>query len=403
MLSIILCSTAAFFIAVHLATLALAFARCRPSTPTIPGDAPPVTLVRPLCGLETFSARTLHASFTLDYPCLELLFCVARADDPIVPLARAAMAAHPHVPARLLIGDDPISANPKLNNMVKGWREASHPWIAYVDSNVLMPPDFVARVMAAWRPDTGAVAAPPAGCLPDGFGGHLECAFLNTYEARWQYAVAALGHGYAQGKTLLYRKADLDRTGMLELAREPAEDAATTKMVRRMGLRVRLAPPSPQPLGTRPLKEVWGRQLRWARLRRATFPVEFLPEILSGALVPALAVVGAAGALGWPVGGHAAGVFRGVVRRRGGAGRRLPLAARLAHALRPAGPRRADAGPVGRSLHRPLVHLEGHGDADGAPARRPMTDVDATPFVIPGRRGRTRTPGAARRPALEGG
>ena len=100
---------------------------------------------------------------------------------------------------------------------------------------------------------------------------------------------------------MFYRKADLDRSGMRELAAEPAEDAATTKMVRRSGLKVRLAPPSPQPLGVRRLGEVWLRQLRWARLRRVTFLFEFLPEILAGSAVPAAVTAAAAAAVGWPV------------------------------------------------------------------------------------------------------
>ena len=303
MLSSLLCALSGFFLTTQVATLAIAFVRCRPGAGRhrAADELPPVTVVRPLCGLETFSRETLDASFALDYPVFELLFCVARADDPIVPLVEAAIAAHPGTPARLLIGDDPISINPKLNNMVKGWRAAAHERIAFIDSNVLVPPNFIRRVIASWRDDTGCVAAPPAGTQPAGFGAHLECAFLNTYEARWQYVIDSVGAGYAQGKTLVYRKSDLDRTGMRELAAEPAEDAATTKMVRRLGLRVRLAPPSPQPLGARKIREVWSRQLRWARLRRATFPVEFLPEILSGMLVPALTTAAAAASLGWPV------------------------------------------------------------------------------------------------------
>ena len=296
------CALAVFFIAVHLGTLAIAYLRCRPSRAPRPGATPPpVTVVRPLCGIETFSQRTIEAAFALDYPRFELLFCVARDDDAIIPLVEAAIATNPHVPARLLVGDDPISPNPKLNNMVKGWRHAAHPWIAFIDSNVLVPPDVIGRIVGAWREDTGLVSAPPVGVLPDGFGARLECAFLNTYEARWQYVVDAFGAGYAQGKTLFYRKADLDRSGMRELAAEPAEDAASTKMVRGLGLKVRLAPPSPLPLGVRKVRDVWGRQLRWARLRRATFPLEFLPEILSGTAVPGASVVAACLAAGAPV------------------------------------------------------------------------------------------------------
>ena len=303
MLPTILCSLSGFFITTHVATLGLAWARCRPDARRAKGakGTPPVTVVRPLCGLESFSSETIEAAFALDYPSFELLFCVADANDPIIPLVQAAIARHPEVAARLLIGDDKISTNPKLNNMVKGWRHAAHEWIVFIDSNVLTPPAFVRRLVSTFRADTGVVSAPPCGTLPEGFGAHIECAFLNTYEARWQYVVDTFGSGYAQGKTLFYRKVDLDRSSMRDLAAEPAEDAATTKMVRRLGMRVRLAPPSPQPLGVRPFKEVWSRQLRWARLRRATFPLEFLPEILSGAFVPLLVVIATALAMGWSV------------------------------------------------------------------------------------------------------
>ncbi len=299
MASCFLAAVAAFFLLVQVVTCAVAAWRCRPRAAFgRPSDASGVTVVRPLCGVEAFSAETLAAAFATDYPTFELLFCVARDEDPILPAVRAAIAAHPDVAARLLVGDDVISINPKLNNMVKGWREARYATVAFIDSNVLTPPDFVSGLVATWRADTGVVSAPPVGCCADGLWSHLECGFLNTYEARWQYVVDAFGMGFAQGKTLVYRKADLDRSGLRELASEPAEDAATTKMVRRLGLRVRLAPPSPQPLGRRSFVDVWGRQLRWARLRRATFLAEFLPEILSGSALPALCAVLAAAGFG---------------------------------------------------------------------------------------------------------
>ena len=299
----ILFSFAGLFLALHLATLAIAYRRCRPAAVSGSDETspPPVTLVRPLCGVEAFSLETLNASFALEHPSLDLIFCVARENDPIIPMVRAAIAAHPSVPARLLIGDDAFSMNPKLNNMVTGWRAARHERLIFIDSNVLVPPDAIGRLLATWRPDTGVVSAPPVGCRPDGFGAHLECAFLNTFQARWQYAGDTCGFGFAQGKTLFYRKSDLDRSQLRDLADEPAEDAATTKMVWRLGLRVRLGPPSSQPLGMRPIADVWGRQLRWARLRRVTFLLAFLPEIVSGTMVPTLLIVSAAFAAGWLV------------------------------------------------------------------------------------------------------
>ena len=186
-----------------------------------------VSLVRPICGRENHVKETLRSAFHLDYPRYEIVFCAATANDSAVPLARGLIAAYPHVPARLLIGNEAISDNPKLNNVCKGWRAAVYDWIVMADSNVLMPRDYIERLLAAWRADTGLVSSPPVGARPDGFWAELECAFLNTYQVRWQYAAAGIGLGFAQGKSMLYRRSQIEKAGGIRLlAAEPAEDAA---------------------------------------------------------------------------------------------------------------------------------------------------------------------------------
>jgi ceramide glucosyltransferase len=292
-------------IAIHIASVVIAALRLRRRTPGEPAsrqNLPAVSLVRPLCGIDNHAADTLSSTFALDYPRCEILFCVASAKDPVVALIEAMMAEHVGAGAKLLIGDERVSPNPKLNNVLKGWRAASHDWIVLADANVLMPHDYIERLFAGWREDTGLVASPPIGAQPQGFWAELECAFLNTYQARWQYIADAFGLGFAQGKTMLWRRADLERAGGIEaLAKEVAEDAASTKIVRGAGLKVRLVDrPFAQPLGYRSAAEVWNRQLRWARLRRASFFVYFLPEALSGGVLPMLALAIAAPAFALP-------------------------------------------------------------------------------------------------------
>ena len=272
--------------------------RCarRPGTVPAPQDAPGVTIVQPLCGVEIFSRETLRSIFALDYPEYEIIFCLANADDPIAPLVRGAIAAHPERPARLLIGDDRVSGNPKLNNVVKGFKAARHEWIIMADSNVLMPPDYIQRLLARWRSNTGIVCSPPIGSRPESFAAEIECALLNTYEARWQYAAEAAGFGFAQGKTMLWRRDILEAGGGIEaLGGEIAEDAASTKLIHAQGLDAHLVDqPFQQPLGARKMKDVWSRQLRWARLRRVTFTLHFIPEILTTGLLTIAAAAFAA-------------------------------------------------------------------------------------------------------------
>ncbi|GAC1547561.1 MAG: ceramide glucosyltransferase [Beijerinckiaceae bacterium] len=284
-------------ISVNLASMVVAALRCRarPRTLAVPHSAPAVSIVRPLCGLESFSEETLRSTFALDYPDYEVVFCVQRAGDPIVPLVESMIAAYPRAKARLLIGDDPISSNPKLNNCVKGWNAARHDWIILSDSNVLLPQDYIQTLLQPWDRGTGLVISMPVGSRPLGFWAEVECAFLNTFQARWMYAGESIGCGFAHGKNMLWHRDLLERAGgIAALGAELAEDAAATKIVRAAGLKIRLVDMAfEQPLGKRRAMDIWSRQVRWARLRRVTFPAYFAPETASGAFLP-LALAGIA-------------------------------------------------------------------------------------------------------------
>jgi ceramide glucosyltransferase len=279
----------AFILCLNFSAIFVTARKCRARARTLPPQrgAPPVSIVRPLRGLEAFSEETLAATFHLDYPDYEILFCVQGANDPIIPLVERLIAAHPASKARLLVGDDYVSVNPKLNNCVKGWDAARHDFIILADSNALPPRDYIQTMLAAFREDTGLVISMPVGSRPQGFWACVECAFLNTFQARWQYGAESIGLGFAQGKNMMWRRDVLERAGGIRaLAAEIAEDAASTKIVRAQGMKVRLVDmPFEQPLGERSAREVYSRHVRWARLRRATFPAFFAPEFMNGSFV----------------------------------------------------------------------------------------------------------------------
>ena len=294
----------------HLFSLGMAGWRCRRRTVPLEcrlratgleNPTPPVSIVRPVCGLETFSELTLRSTFDLDYPDYEVLFCVQEENDPIIPLVERLLSEQPAGRGRLLIGDDPISPNPKLNNCFKGWRASLHQWIVLTHSNVLAPKDYLQQMLARFAPEVGLVCSPPLGFMADGFHAQMECAFLNSFQARYQFCADAIGAGYAQGKTMMWRREIVDQAGGLAaLASEPAEDAASTKLVRSAGMTVALVDrPFAQPLGPRTLRDVYLRQARWARLRRASFPLIYASEVFAVSLLPILAGAYAAHDLGF--------------------------------------------------------------------------------------------------------
>lgn len=289
-LATLLVSFSTFATAAHLvsiAAVAWAMSLARSSR----REHPPVTIVRPISELYSCLQDTLESSFKLSYPHFEIILCAARESDPAVAIARALIARHSHVDAKLLIGDVPFSQNPKLNNCVKGWEKARHDLIALVDCNVLLPSDYLEQMLSNLGPEVGMVSSPPIGAAPENFWAEVECSFLNTYQGRWQLFAQQLGIAYAHGKNLMVRRSLLAKHGGIRaLADEPAEDAAATKLMRRAGLKIALNnQPFCQPLGVRSAAQMWKRQVRWAKLRRATFPSAFLPEIFSGSAFPVAA------------------------------------------------------------------------------------------------------------------
>lgn len=276
----------------------------RPLQKSVITGTPGVTVLRPVCGLENNIEDTLRTTFRSSYrgP-LQIIFCCSDANDPVVPLVNRLIEAHPEVNATLLIGDDRLSGNPKLNNLVKGWAAAEHDYILMADSNVLLPHDYIQRLFSRWTEGTGLVTSPPSGIRATNLWGDLEAAFLNTYQGRWQLSSDVFGNGYAQGKMLFWRRDILDNAGgLIALGRDMAEDVASTKVVREAGLKVRLLGNLlPQPIGSRDWKSVWTRQVRWAKVRRMGFPALYAAEVLSGIVVPMLLTLFLTlnGALNW--------------------------------------------------------------------------------------------------------
>src|SRR5665213_2253212 len=110
-------------VVLNFVSVGIAIWRAKPRRTPMPApkEAPGVSLVRPVCGIDNFCEETLASSFRLDYPDYEVIFCCARAADPVVAVVQRLIAANPHVPAQLILGDEKVSANPKLNNCVRGW------------------------------------------------------------------------------------------------------------------------------------------------------------------------------------------------------------------------------------------------------------------------------------------
>jgi ceramide glucosyltransferase len=110
-----------------------------------------------------------------------------------------------------------------------------------------------------------------------------------------QLAVDTIGEGYAQGKAMLWNYSDMTSEDMLG---ELSEDVAATKYLNSKNLGVALTElPFEQPIGHKTFKEAMDRQIRWAIIRRHSFPVEYALEIISTGLFWVIL----ASLINWPI------------------------------------------------------------------------------------------------------
>src|SRR5689334_10228824 len=59
---------------------------------------PPVSLMKPLAGVELYLERNLETFFRQDYPDYELLFAVSDRSDPALAVVERLKRKYPHVP-----------------------------------------------------------------------------------------------------------------------------------------------------------------------------------------------------------------------------------------------------------------------------------------------------------------
>lgn len=248
--------------AIYLGTLLMPIRR-----PPVSGPAglPAVSVLVPVKGIDAEFADNLEAFFGQVYPVLELIFTVADAGDPAIPLVERAIAAHPRIAARLIVGDVRVSANPKVNNLVNAERAARHPLLLISAANIAVAPDMLARMVPLLTPEVGLLSAVPVAVRPTNFVGEVETALWNGHAARWYYAAAAVGAGAGLGAALLMRRDDLARIGgMAALGDGFCDDAELATRIEALGLRIVVAPePAYHPVGRRRFHDLWERHLRW--------------------------------------------------------------------------------------------------------------------------------------------
>ncbi|KAH9813912.1 family 21 glycosyltransferase [Melampsora americana] len=212
--------------------------RLKPSIQPIysdPNSLPSVSILRPLCGIDPNLEQNLESAFLQEWPSdrLEILLCVANDKDLAIPIAERVIGKYPLVNARLLIGEEKVGVNPKINNLMRAYRTATSDLLWILDSNILVQPTTLSRSVNQLSPAhsnqthrIGLVHHVPLAILPSTkphelhLGSLLEYCFLNGNHARQYIAINSVAvESCIVGKSNLFLRSDLERSTRLRNCR----------------------------------------------------------------------------------------------------------------------------------------------------------------------------------------
>ena len=273
---------------------------------SLPPLTPPVSVLKPVRGLD-FGSYENFLSFCLqDYPDYELLFAVNDDKDPAVPLIQRLQREFPERRIRLFAGAERLGANRKINKLARLVREARNDILVISDGDVRVGPRYLREVVAPFAdPRTGLVTCFYRGIAEKNLGAELEAVgtssdfFAGVLMAEWLE-----GMTFALGASMVTTKSWLDRIGGLAtIADKHSDDYELGHRLAQAGGKVVLSReavwtmyPAQTPRG------FFEHQVRWARTVRLCRPLSYagllfthgLPWAVLAAVVAPARWIGAA-------------------------------------------------------------------------------------------------------------
>jgi ceramide glucosyltransferase len=240
----------------------------------VPNFQPPVSILKPVRGRDPRFYEAIRSHAVQQYGTFEILFGVADPDDPALADIARLQSEFPALSIRVVCTPNE-APNRKVGSLELLAREAAYDVILVNDGDILVQPDYLARVISLLEDqDVGLVT-----CLYRGRGAS-QAARAEALGIATEFAPSVLvarllsSAGFALGSTMALRKRELEAIGGFATIREfLADDYQLGARISSLGKRVIMSDTVVETnLGAVGWRDVWKHQLRWSRTIRISRP-----------------------------------------------------------------------------------------------------------------------------------
>jgi ceramide glucosyltransferase len=276
--------------------------------PRAASSAEPISILKPLAGLDLDLESNLRTFFEQDYPAFEILFAARSENDPALQVVARLQREYPKVPSRLVLTGEPPYPNAKVFSLDRMLAAASHDLVVMSDSDIRVTPNLLRTIANEFQDAHLGVATCPYRAVPGAsFWSRLEATGMNT--DFWGSALVARmleGMHFAVGPTIAARRRVLQSIGGFARMKDYlAEDFVMGKFAAEAGHGVILSSYVVEHhIGSATLLQNVEHRLRWTRSTRRSRPAGYVGQLFTMPLPLALLVVAvwpAAWPAWWPV------------------------------------------------------------------------------------------------------
>jgi len=241
--------------------------------PLLESQLPPVSILKPLKGVDPEIWESFCSHCEQDYPEFQLIFGVSNQGDPAIEVVRKLRAKYPNLPIELIVCDRILGANIKVSNLAQMLPAARHELLLVNDSDIRVPSDYLRKVIPPLADaSVGLVTCLYRGVAGPTLGSRLEALSIGTDFVPGVLSARFLENGlhFGLGSTLAFRRRDLEAIGGFEaLLDYLADDYELGRRIAASGKRVELSTSTVTTfLPAYTLRQFFRHQLRWSRTIR---------------------------------------------------------------------------------------------------------------------------------------